>query len=88
MAKFDPFLSLDCARVEGVGIKFCHLAPMRQGPPRGLRRAQRVLPENALHERHALLIHDILGVPEKATYYNNNNSKARYKYTAPQKEFS
>ena len=34
MAKFDPFLSLDCARVEGVGpgaiqgkegIKFCHL---------------------------------------------------------------
>ena len=28
-AKFDPFLSLDCARVEGVGaIKFCHLATM------------------------------------------------------------
>ena len=26
--KFDPFLSLDCARVEGgeEGIKFCHLA--------------------------------------------------------------
>ena len=34
MAKFDPFLSLDCARVEGVGaqskegIKFCHLATL------------------------------------------------------------
>ena len=32
-AKFDPFLSLDCARVEGAGkgkegIKFCHLATM------------------------------------------------------------
>ena len=28
-AKFDPFLSLDCARVEGVEeIKFCHLATM------------------------------------------------------------
>ena len=32
-AKFDPFLSLDCARVEGVGrrkgsIKFCHLATL------------------------------------------------------------
>ena len=34
MAKFDPFLSLDCARVEGVGdeiqgkegIKFCSVA--------------------------------------------------------------
>ena len=28
MAKFDPFLSLDCARVEGVGVqsKFCYLA--------------------------------------------------------------
>ena len=36
MAKFDPFLSLDCARVEGVGaqekegIKFCHLATLKQ----------------------------------------------------------
>ena len=35
-AKFDPFLSLDCARVEGVGaqrkegIKFCHLATLVQ----------------------------------------------------------
>ena len=36
MAKFDPFLSLDCARLEGVGaqstliqgIKFFHLATM------------------------------------------------------------
>ena len=33
-AKFDPFLSLDCARVEGgvkgkEGIKFCHLATLR-----------------------------------------------------------
>ena len=33
-AKFDPFLSLDCGRVEGVGaqgkegIKFCHLATL------------------------------------------------------------
>ena len=33
-AKFDPFLSLYCARVEGVGvqsnpgIKFCHLATL------------------------------------------------------------
>ena len=27
--KFDPFLSLDCARVEGEGIKFCHLATLR-----------------------------------------------------------
>ena len=29
--KFDPFLSLDCARVEGVGAqsKFCHLATMQ-----------------------------------------------------------
>ena len=35
-AKFDPFLSWDCARVEGVwgrnpgkeGIKFCHLATL------------------------------------------------------------
>ena len=27
-AKFDPFLSLDCARVEGVGVKFCHLATL------------------------------------------------------------
>ena len=34
MAKFGPFLSLDCARVEGVGaqgIKFCHLATMGSG---------------------------------------------------------
>ena len=32
-AKFDPFLSLDCARVEGVGAqsKFCHLATLMQG---------------------------------------------------------
>ena len=29
-ANFDPFLSLDSARVEG-GIKFCHLATMPQG---------------------------------------------------------
>ena len=28
MAKFYPFLSLDCARVEGVGRQFCHLATM------------------------------------------------------------
>ena len=33
IAKFDPFLSLDCARVEGVGhrkgsIKCCHLATL------------------------------------------------------------
>ena len=28
MAKFDPFLSLDCARVEGGGIKFCQLATL------------------------------------------------------------
>ena len=29
-AEFDPFLFLDCARVEGVGegIKFCHLATL------------------------------------------------------------
>ena len=30
-AKFDPFLSLDCARVEGVGVEgitFCHLATL------------------------------------------------------------
>ena len=29
-AKFDPFLSLDCTRVEGVGVqsKFCHLATL------------------------------------------------------------
>ena len=26
MAKFDPFLSLDCARVEGVGAQFCSVA--------------------------------------------------------------
>ena len=34
MAKFDPFLSLDCARVEGVGrnpIKFYHLATLLSG---------------------------------------------------------
>ena len=30
MAKFDPFLSLDCARLEGVRAqsKFCHLATL------------------------------------------------------------
>ena len=28
MEKFDPFLSLDCARVEGVGAQFCHLATL------------------------------------------------------------
>ena len=27
-AKFDPFLSLDWAGVEGGGIKFCHLATL------------------------------------------------------------
>ena len=27
-AKFDPLLSLDCARVEGVGAEFCHLATL------------------------------------------------------------
>lgn len=27
-AKFDPLVSLDCARVEGMGIKFCHLATL------------------------------------------------------------
>ena len=39
-AKFDPFLSLDCARVEGIGaqskkgIKFCNLATlMRSSSP-------------------------------------------------------
>ena len=40
MAKFDPFLSLDCVRVEGVGggiqgkegIKFCHLATLFLSP--------------------------------------------------------
>ena len=33
-AKFDPFLSLDCARMEGAGkegIKFCHLATLERG---------------------------------------------------------
>ena len=27
-AKFDPFLSLDCARVDGAGVQFCHLATL------------------------------------------------------------
>ena len=33
--KFDPFLSLDCAGVEGVGaqgVQFCHLATLRGRP--------------------------------------------------------
>ena len=37
-AKFDPFLSLDCAGVEGVGHTFCHLATLcLLLPPMGVR---------------------------------------------------
>ena len=38
-AKFDPFLSLDCARVEGVGAqsKFCHLATLEAEGDKTLR---------------------------------------------------
>ena len=49
-AKFDPFLSLDCARVEG---EFCHLATM-QGIARGLQgedEAERVAEEEGGGER-------------------------------------
>ena len=51
MAKFDPFLSLDCARVEGLGAQgggcggaICHLATLSSAasqPQSGLRRRDR-----------------------------------------------
>ena len=56
-AKFDPVLSLDCARVEGVGaqsnfqgIKFCHLATLLPGMRR------RHLQEELLREEG---VHDV-----------------------------
>ena len=63
MAKFDPFLSLDCTRVEGVGgeaiqgkegIKFCNVAERSHNPE--ARRAKHIQSENFGYSHLAIMV--------------------------------